>query len=282
MEFIKFFDSKKRELSSQSENGEDPKRLCTDVDTFLDDSVNDDIFAEGLQSAQFVKMLIKCLRNLENKVQDLCCFASSAKESQIKGDGHFTDLKKSVDTIVTQFEEYEKDRQEKEAEINSLKEKVDSVTKQNEELERQLVDQEKRLDEQEQYTRRNCLLIHGVEEKNNEDTDQVSLDIFNKDLNLEVSQTDLDRSHRLGKPRASGGKPRPIIVKFSHYNVRNSVFKNKKKLKGKGVAITESLTKKRMDALTKAKDEHGFNNVWTLDGKIFYKQAGANPKLYDF
>ena len=149
MEFIKFFDSKKRELSSQSENGEDPKRLCTDVDTFLDDSVNDDIFADGLQSAQFVKMLMKCLRNLENKVQDLCCFASSAKESQINGDGHFTDLKKSVDTIVTQFEEYEKDRQEKEAETNSLKEKVDSVTKQNEELERQLVDQEKRLDEQE-------------------------------------------------------------------------------------------------------------------------------------
>ena len=187
-----------------------------------------------------------------------------------------------MDTIVTQFEEYEKDRQEKEAEINSLKEKVDSVTKQNEELERQLVDQEKRLDEQEQYTRRNCLLVHGVEEKNNEDTDQVSLDIFNKDLNLEVSQTDLDRSHRLGKPRASGGKPRPIIVKFSRCNVRNSVFKNKKKLKGKGVAITESLTKKRMDALTKAKDEHRFNNVWTLEGKILYKQAGANPKLYDF
>ena len=165
MEFIKFFDSKKRELSSQSENGKDPKRLCTDVDTFLDDSVNDNIFAEGLQLVKFVKMLIKCLRNLETKVHDLCCFASSAKESQIKGDGHFTDLKKSVDTIVTQFEEYEKDRQEKEAEINSLKEKVDSVTKQNEELERELVDQEKRLDKQEQYARRNCLLIHGVEEK---------------------------------------------------------------------------------------------------------------------
>ena len=44
MEFIKFFDSKKRELSSQSENGEDRKRLCTDVDTFLDDSANGDVF----------------------------------------------------------------------------------------------------------------------------------------------------------------------------------------------------------------------------------------------
>ena len=105
MEFIRFFDNKKRELSSQSENGEDPKRVCTDVDSFLDDSMNDDIFAEGFQSSQFVKMLIKCLRNLENKIQDLCSFASGAKESQIKGDGHLTDLKKSVDFISSKFEE---------------------------------------------------------------------------------------------------------------------------------------------------------------------------------
>ena len=282
MEFIKFFDGKKRELSSQLENGEDPKRLCTDVDNFLDDSMNDEIFAEGLQSSQFVKVLIKCLRNLENKVQELCSFASDAKESQIKGDGHLADLKKSVDTISSKFEEYEKIREEKEAEINSLKEKVDSVMKRNEVLERQLVDQEKRIDEQEQYTRRNCLLIHGVKEENNEDTDQLCLDTFNKDMELKVSPTDLDRSHRLGKPRSSGEKPRPIIVKFSRYNVRYSVFKNKKKLKGNKVTITENLTKKRMDALTKAKEEHGFNNVWTIEGKIFYKQAGANPKLYDF
>ena len=30
---------------------------------------------------------------------------------------------------------------------------------------------DKTLDRQEQYSRRNCLLVHGVEEKNNEDTD---------------------------------------------------------------------------------------------------------------
>ena len=37
--------------------------------------------------------------------------------------------------------------------------------------------------------------------------------------------------------------------------MKHLVFKSKKKLKGKGVAITESLTKRCMEALTKAKED---------------------------
>ena len=35
------------------------------------------------------------------------------------------------------------------------------------------------VDEQEQYSRRNCLLIHGVEENQNENTDILSINIIN-------------------------------------------------------------------------------------------------------
>ena len=75
--------------------------------------------------------------------------------------------------------------------------------KKNEDLEKRLDDQDKRLDDQEQYTRRNCLLLHGVKEEKNEDTDQSAVDIINKDVDVEISEKDLDRSHRLGKPRAT-------------------------------------------------------------------------------
>ena len=158
--------------------------------------------------------------------------------------------------------------------------KVASVKKKNEDLEKRLDDQDKRLDDQEQYTRCNCVLLHGV--KMNEDTDQLAVDIINKDVDVEISEKDPDRSHRLGKPRVPGRKPRPIIIKFSRYNVRHLVFKSKKNLKGKGVAITESLTNRCMEALTKAKEEDGFNNAWSIDGKIFFKQPGGDPKVYDF
>ena len=113
MDFIKFFDNKKRELSSQSNSGDDPKRFCIEVDSFFDDSVNDVVFTEGLQSPQCVKILIKCLRNLESKVEELHSISNATKENQIKGDEHLADLKKSVEFISTEFDVYEIRKKEK-------------------------------------------------------------------------------------------------------------------------------------------------------------------------
>ena len=50
-----------------------------------------------------------------------------------------------------------------------------------------------------------------------------------EEMDINIQEEDLDRTHRLGKE----GKSRPIIIKFAHYDVRGSVYKNKKKLKGK-------------------------------------------------
>ena len=44
-------------------------------------------------------------------------------------------------------------------------------------------------------------------------------------------------------------------------HLRHNIFKNKKLLKGKGVSITESLTKDRMAKLTEARETYGFRNV---------------------
>ena len=54
------------------------------------------------------------------------------------------------------------------------------------------------------------------------------------------------------------------------------MFKSKKLLKVKGVSITESLTKERMAKLNQPRETYGFRNVWTSDGKIFFK-AEKNP-----
>ena len=49
--------------------------------------------------------------------------------------------------------------------------------------------------------------------------------------------------HRIRELKKTRGKTRPIIVKIVRYNDRNRVFRNKMKLKGQKVSITESLTK---------------------------------------
>ena len=60
----------------------------------------------------------------------------------------------------------------------------------------------KEIDDNEQYSRRNCLLIHGVKETEKEVTDTQVLNLINKELKIpgdKFSIVDIDRSHRLGK-----------------------------------------------------------------------------------
>ena len=45
-----------------------------------------------------------------------------------------------------------------------------------------------------------------------------------------------------------------------------------KKLRGKHISITESLTKKRMVKLTETREQHGFPNVRTSNRKILVRE----------
>ena len=54
----------------------------------------------------------------------------------------------------------------------------------------------------------------------------------------------------------------------------------KKLLEGTSISVTESLTLKMMEHLKKAREQHGFANVWALDVKIMFKRNDGNPKVY--
>ena len=72
-----------------------------------------------------------------------------------------------------------------------------------------------------------------------------------------------------------------MIGKLVRYNDGRKVFSNKKKIKDSGISITESLTASWMQEVSKACNEHGFKNVWTIDGKILFKENGRNKaKLF--
>ena len=175
--------------------------------------------------------------------------------------------------MTSKFDELKKDWKEKEKIINNFKGKVSYLSEKLGKL-------EESIDAQQQYTQRNCLLLHGIEETKGKDTDIIVPEILNDDMGLNISQTALDRSHRIGNAKTKK-KSRPIIVKFGRYYDRRDVFMNKKCLKGKGKSITESLTAFRMQKLKNARDEHGFFNVWTVDGKIMFKNSeNGKPNVY--
>ena len=122
--------------------------------------------------------------------------------------------------------------------------------------------------------------MHGVEEQEQENTDNIVLNVIKEHLDIELSVKDLDRSHRIGK-RNSNSKRRPIMVEFISYNNRREIFNNKKRIKGTGVSIAESLTTERMRQLKIAWDQFGFKDVWSIDGRIMYEDStGTKPKLF--
>ena len=99
-------------------------------------------------------------------------------------------------------------------------------------LEDEKESQGKEIDDLEQYSGRNCLLLHGVVETNAECTNDIIIIIIQtcaEELGIDVKQEYLERSHRLGKVKRNGNKSQPIIVKFARYAVRNKVLSNKKK-----------------------------------------------------
>ena len=94
--------------------------------------------------------------------------------------------------------------------------------------------------------------LHGVNESKDENTNKIIIKAFSEELGVEIKEDVLDRSHRLGKPKRKDNKPRPIVVTFARYAVRNN-----RKLKGKQLLITESLTSSRMQLLGEAKKNMG-------------------------
>ena len=159
--------NKERDLSSGSKVDDEPKRQreeSPDV-SCLDSSTSPrNVFAESLESKECVEILMNCLKNLEKEVKELKDLASSNNANQIKGQRQLLDLKETVDFISNRFDDFERDRLEKEKVIEDLKEEVTYLTGKVDDITAET-------DGQEQYSRRNCLLIHGLPESNNENTD---------------------------------------------------------------------------------------------------------------
>ena len=155
------------------------------------------------------------MQSLETKVNKTLELSSSKQKAQIKGAKHMEEINESVKFINEKCKEMEADRKEEQSfeiknEVKTLDEKVELM--------------DRSLNSREHYSRRNCLLIHGVKDNRKEHTDEVVIEMFEKEMQEKVSVNEIDRSHQLGK-EITRRRLQSIIVKFVGYNVRNAIFK---------------------------------------------------------
>lgn len=115
-------------------------------------------------------------------------------------------------------------------EIKVLKTENNALRTENENL-------KANIDELEQY----AIRITGISENENENTDELVKDLAKK-LNVDIHDTDIDRSHRSGKP----GSKRQILIKFTNYNIKRRLLKSRGKLQStegcRNIYIAEDLT----------------------------------------
>ena len=108
-----------------------------------------------------MKILFNCLQKLTS-IKEI---SGAARDWQMKGTEQLNDMNKVINFINEKFEEYKKALKDKDEEIKLL-EKVKNY------LNKRLDKMDAVVDKQEQYSRRNCLLVHGIVEETTEDTDK--------------------------------------------------------------------------------------------------------------
>ena len=166
-----------------------------------------------------------------------------------------------------------------EADVAICKNASKKLVVENERINKELLKLKDRVDDNEQRNRNLCLLLHGVPESPNEDTDDHVLNVIQNELNIDITISEIERSHRLGvkQPqrmlRSTQEYARPIIVRFSSFRKRKEVFSNKKKLKGKRISFSENLTKARYGIYQEAVKKIGIGKVWTSEGRIMTKDG---------
>jgi len=118
---------------------------------------------------------------------------------------------------------------EYENKLNQLEEKKEQLCDEMVQKTNLLVFQ---LDRQEQYIRRENILIYGIEEnkEDNNDGEKVLFKIADE-LEIDLEDNERQRVHRLGQRRRNNENPRPIIARLVSYKKRNEFFTNKRELK---------------------------------------------------
>ena len=133
-------------------------------------------------------------------------------------------------------------------------------------------------DDQQQYSRRHILELHGCYESKKEDTTSIALDVFQA-LGVSIGREHISRSHRQRKDRGHRG-PRPIYVQFISHDIRDEIYDGRHLLRPipnmRRVFINENLTRHRswLYSLVRRECKQDYYH-WTYDGTIFISRDGS-------
>ena len=174
-------------------------------------------------------------------------------------------LNKTIDNLKKQTENKQKEITEQKAENEKLSKEIETL-KQNTGA---------KINDLEQYSRKNNIRISGMTEtglETAEDTMQIVMEKLNATMkDLELRNEHIDIAHRLGRKKKD--RHRQIIVKLNSRMKRDEILRQRKVMKGTDIFISEDLTPLNQQVLAcirkKLPDE--VDQAWSKSGRLYYK-----------
>lgn len=136
---------------------------------------------------------------------------------------------------------------------------------------------ENRIDALERRSRRKQLLFHGIPETATDDPKKLVTTICVDKIKLaSFDHSLIEAAFRIGK--VSKDKPRPILLTLNSLQAKNTIWSNKKSLKGSNILVTESLTHSTQRIYSDARKHFPLGSTWTLDGKVIVLFADSTKR----
>ncbi|XP_075553443.1 uncharacterized protein LOC142586063 isoform X1 [Dermacentor variabilis] len=137
-----------------------------------------------------------------------------------------------------------------------------------------------KLEDLENRSRRNNLIIYGLKEGDNESPaileKRVMHDIFKDILAVEVKS--IERIHRIGKKRTA--RERPVILRFFDFTEKMSVLRNCSKLQGEQISISEDFSPAVREMRRKLWHSSQENRTRGDKVKLIFDKLRINSDLY--
>ena len=205
----------------------------------------------------------------------------------------FLDLANSrYEEAMAKLSKHEQERKEVLMENKVLKSAVQT-------MEGKVQQMKKACNDLEQYSRRECVEIHGIPLPKSTDVKENTNEIVVKIghlMGVDVKEEDISVSHRLSTSKNyKGNRSTPaIIAKFVRRDVKECYYRGRKKLKGRttqdlgldvknNIYINESLTESNKnlfkDAL-RVKKDCNFAFAWTMNDNIYLRKDQTSPVIY--
>lgn len=272
---VKQQDSKKEQYSDEKADKEqlvDVRKQLTEINKKISnvmtrDDINkklsnvitkDDGFLRSLIREIFQEIKVEFLNSVYNRLEIL-------EGRLFERDEENDRLKKSIDTLTETIDNQKQLIQQQKVENKKLQDEIGAT---NTEI-------EDKLNDLEQYSRKNNIRVSGIPELGSEaaevTTEKIIETLNDKIPDLHLLKDHIDVAHRIGGKRK--GSQRQIIVKLSSRMKRDEILKNRKMFKGTQIFINEDLSKTNQLVLTcirkKMPDE--VDQAWSRGGRLYYK-----------